>query len=445
MNISNNIIIEGFTPDTDQLNVYALAFRKSYHRWINDLGESIYMTSEGFEEDAKELHELISKTSPSKCIPLLKKYKILPEKLYRLTETSTGLSNSLLIYTGIRQISLEGQGSIIAEAFFGAEIHLLDAAGRILSICNYNYSPELGVGNLIRKNLDIFYNQNSNEIIDTYFSNESIVDYSQSNLKKSHSFPTQKGGKYYVKNEFQTIEVIDGTGDFVNLSSIHSLGWHQITNFDPSELPIFSENEKIFNFHVGLEWKDIHDFTIQYNTFPFLNGRDNWIMQYPILNKEEIYKLFFNKCKDDLFILDQLKNDPCSFQFMPTEIRSSIYWVEKFCLIEPVNFLFVENSLKNNISFATNLIEKTDKQRNTIYPYLSEKMRKNLDVLMVMKKLGRLFDLPDKNDIGSAKFDDIRSFILDNKSSLVKIIDFFPNVIQYIPNELYANEDDLPF
>ncbi|MFM1961495.1 MAG: hypothetical protein RLZZ172_340 [Bacteroidota bacterium] len=440
-----NIKLEEYIPNDEELKIYAQFFKEAFPKWFNFEGASIFMDINGKSVDAEEIIANIKKSTPIQLLSILKKYKALPKKLYRITENSTRNSENLPIYTGIREISLDNECSILAEAFFGIELHLLNAAGGLISSYDYKCAPELGVGQIIRKNLDDSIDQAyDDDVPDTYWSNEAIIDYSKNNLRKSYSFPSQKGEIYYVNKEFQTTEVIHATGDFVNLSSIHSLGWHQISNVSPDELPSGNENEKFFHFHVGLEWKEISDFTIQYNTFPFLNGRDNWILQHPILNKEEIYKLFYNKCKDDLFILDQLKNDPCSFQFMPTEILSDIFWVEKFCLIEPVNFLFVDNILRNNITFVTDLIGKTDRNKNTIYPYLPEQLRKNLDILMVMKKLCRLFDLPDKNDIGSSKIDDIRSFILDNKSSLKKIIEIFPNVIQYIPNEIYL-DDNLPF
>jgi hypothetical protein len=118
---------------------------------------------------------------------------------------------------------------------------------------------------------------------------------------------------------------------------------------------------------------------------------------------------------------------------------------KKICLKEPVNFLFVDNILRNNLTFVIDLIEKTDRDKYSIYPYLSEKLRKNIDVLLVMKKHGRLFDLPDKDDVGTSKLDDIRSFILENKSRLVEVIEIFPNALKYLPNELEFNEDDFSF
>jgi hypothetical protein len=436
--------IEAFIPNSEQLKNYSQEFKNSLPNWNDSSGDPVFIDIDGCEQDAMELRKMISEESLSTNISLLKKFNVYPHKLYQITEISSGFSKTLPIYTGIKQVSLEGHGAILAEAFFGTEIHLLDAAGRILWKYKYNFSPQLGIGNLVRKSLDSEYDKNP-EIPDTYFSSESIVDYSPSDIKKSISFSTQKGEIYYVTNEYKTTEVIHGTGDLVYLSNLHSLGWYQISNVNSNELPFSTEYEKILHFHIGLEWKEISDFTITYNTFPFLNDRDNWIMQNQSLSKEDIYKLFFNKCKDDLFILDQLENNPCSFQFMPTEIRSNTSWVEKFCLKEPVNFLFVDNILRNNLTFVIDLIEKTDRDKYSIYPYLSEKLRKNIDVLLVMKKHGRLFDLPDKDDVGTSKLDDIRSFILENKSRLVDVIEIFPNALKYLPNELEFNEDDFSF
>ena len=357
--------IEAFIPHDEQLKIYAEEFINAIPNWHDYSGDPMFIDIDGCEQDAEELIKMISEESLSTITSLLKKFKVYPHKLYQITEISSGFSKTLPIYTGIKQVSLEGHGAILAEAFFGAEIHLLNAAGRILSKYNYNFSPQLGVENLVRKNLDSEYGKNP-EIPDTYFSSESIVDYSPSNIKKSISYSTQKGKIYYVTNEYKTTEVIHGTGDLVYLSNLHFLGWYQISNVNSNELPFSTENEKILHFHIGLEWKEISDFTITYNTFPFLNDRDNWIMQYQSLSKEDIYKLFFSKCKDDLFILDQLENNPCSFQFMPNEIRSNPSWVEKFCLKEPVNFLFVDDILRNNITFIRELIEKTDRDKYSI-------------------------------------------------------------------------------
>ncbi|MFY7794499.1 MAG: hypothetical protein ACOVQS_12045, partial [Chitinophagaceae bacterium] len=138
--------IESYTPDEEQLKAYALAFRDAHTRWQNYLGDAIFMSDGGFEEDAEDLREAIAKARTSRLVALLKKYEALPDKLYRITDNATGKSNALPIYTGIPEISLEGRGSVLAKAFFGAEVHLLDHSGRLISRYDHEYAPQLGIG-----------------------------------------------------------------------------------------------------------------------------------------------------------------------------------------------------------------------------------------------------------------------------------------------------------
>ena len=108
--------IESYTPDEAQLKAYALAFRDAHTRWQNYLGDAIFMSDGGFEEDAEDLREAIAKARTSRLVALLKKYEALPEKLYRITNIASGKSASLPIYTDIPEISLEGRGSVLAKA-----------------------------------------------------------------------------------------------------------------------------------------------------------------------------------------------------------------------------------------------------------------------------------------------------------------------------------------
>ena len=106
-----NIKIESFTPDKEQLKAYALAFKEAIPTWRNYLGEPFFIRSQmGIVEDAEELREAISKATPSKCISLLKKFDAFPEKLYRFLKQPSGLTESIPIYIGIKQVSLEGAG-----------------------------------------------------------------------------------------------------------------------------------------------------------------------------------------------------------------------------------------------------------------------------------------------------------------------------------------------
>jgi len=437
-----NIKIESFTPDKEQLKAYALAFKEAIPTWQNYLGEPIFMSQMGFDEDAEELREAISNATPSKCISLLKKFDIFPEKLYRFSSQPVGLTESLPIYTGIRQISLEGHGSILAEAFFGAEIHLLDSAGRLLSIYNPEFSPKFGLGQLYLIDCNSLYDSQVKGRMDDPTAME-IVGYAPENLTRSFTFNSQYGKEYRVENQGKTEKIIIGTGDSITVSDLKILGKYCLlrkSDADDADDLWFSSSAETWLssdfYHVGQEWKNIPDFTIQYNTFPFLNERDQWVMHANNSEPEERREFFAERCHENSFIQQQLAKDPCSFQFMPLEIRGEKSWVEAFCLKNPVNFLFVDTPMRNDRELAIKLIRSADKYEDSIYPYLPELLRKDIDLLTVMKEVGRLFHLSNPKDLGEPKIKDIRDFVYNNQSRISEILELFPNVLHFAPEEL---------
>lgn len=439
--------IEVFTPDKEQLEAYALAFKEAIPNWQNYLGDPIFMSQEGYEENAEELCEAISKASSSKCIALLKKYRAIPEKLYRITEPLTGVTQSLPIYTGIRQISLEGQGSILAEAFFGTEVHLLNAAGQLLSVYDRKFSPNLGIGQLYLIDCNSLYHSQVKGRMDDPTAME-IVGYAPENITRSITFHSQHGKIYQVECLGKTEKIITGTGGYITVSNLKNLGKYSVGRQadadDDDSLGFFSENWHYYtndDHFVGQEWKNIPDFTIQYNTFPFLNERDRWVMQANNPEPEKRCELFAERWQDTLFIQQQLTEDPCSFQFMPLEIRGEKSWVEAFCLKNPVNFLFVDIPMRNDRKLAIELIRSADEYEYSIYPYLPEFLRKDLDILIVMKELGRLFDLPNPKDMGEPKIKNIRNFVYNNQSRIYEILEIFPNILHFAPEELLNNRE----
>lgn len=438
-----NFKLEIFTPDKEDLKEYALAFKEAIPNWQNYLGEPIFRSQEGFEENAEDLLEEISDASPSKCIDLLNKYELIPEKLYRITELSTGISESLPLYTGIHQISLEGNGSILAKVFFGSEFHLLDASGRLLSVYHHDYIPYLGLGQL--------YLIDRNDLYDSQVKGREedptameIVGYAPEKIIRSITFLSQFGKEYKLDNQGKTEIEIKGTGDYLTINNLKNLGDYlflqKSDGKDDHEDSWFSEFSESWvskiNYHVGLEWKNIPDFTIQYNTFPFLHERDQWVLKINNPDPEKIRDFFSKSCKDESFIQQQLTNDSCSFQFMPIEIRGDKSWVEAFCLKNPVNFLYVNDPLRNDRELAIRLIRCADEYNGSVYPYLPEFLRKDIEILQVMKEEDRLFYLPDSKDVGEPKFKDIREFVISNQTRINEILEIFPNILHFAPEEL---------
>lgn len=440
-----DIKIETFTPDKEQLKAYALAFKEAIQKWQNYLGDSIYMSHEGWEEDAEELRELISKATPSRCITLLKKNEIIPEKLYRVIQLSTGVTESLPIYTGIRQISLEGNGSVLAEAFFGAEVHLLDAAGRLLSVYDHEYSPKLGLSQLYLIDLNSLYDSQVKGRRDDPTAME-IVGYAYEGINRNFSFHSEYGKEYILKSWNENEKTITGTGEYITVTNLSRLGKYTLirkSNKDEAADDWMGLGAETWvhelNYHVGLEWKNIPDFTIQYNTFPFLEERDSWVLQSTLSEVEEKIKLFKERWQDSAFILYNLQQDPFSFQFMPIEIRDNRKWIERVCLENPVNFLYVGDKFKNDKKLAIDLIKLASE--DTVYPYLTQHLRKNLDILITLKEVDRLYDLPNPDEIGEEKIKDISEFVLKNKSRIEEILNLFPNALRYAPKSILNNRE----
>jgi hypothetical protein len=430
--------IESFNLDQKYLKAYALAFKEAVSNWQNILGDPIYMTQKKWEEDAEKLIKAISNASPSNCIALLKKYGATPEKLFRITELSSGASESLPIYTGIRQVSLEGQGSILAEAFFGAELHLLDAAGRLLSIYDYRFPPELGFGQMYLIDCNDDYDSLVGRIPDPTF--VEIIGYAPENIIRNFSFPSKKGKIYRVGcRSCDEIQIFTGTGDSITVNNLKQLDAYHLERQADAEDGSIGSWVYIDTHHVGLEWKNIRDFTIQYNTFPFLNERDHWVMQADALSAEDWCKIFAEGWQDRELIEKYLEEDPFSFQFMPPEIRGNRAWVKAFCLREPGNYQFVETSLHNDREFAIELIKSAGNDTRTIYPYLHESLRKDVDILIVMKETENLFHFPEPREVGESKFNDIREFISNNRSRIYEVLELFPSVLHYAPEDMLSD------
>ncbi len=429
--ISSNLKVKSFIPNDLQLISFAKSFIEVYSNWKDYDGDPFFINKDGIVKSGLELHNAIAKSDSMNLLSIFDRFNLLPDKLYSLTDISSNNSFSLPIYTDIIQISLEGNGSVIAEAFFGAEIHLLDANGTILSrYYDRDYTPSLGLD----QQLLIDYNsQNNSFFYDDNF--VEIVKYNPECLNRSFTFNSIKGNKYFIKNSNSEIEQkILGTGSIQEVNNLKFIGKYDLgRKAKKNELDYFPGSFIVFKSHfVGQEWNCIKDFTIQYNTFPFLDDRDKWIINSNMFSREDLYKQHNINLKDIKLIKNILNTDPYIFQFLPLEIRSDMLWVEKFSIEAPVNFLFADVICRNNLDFVIGLLMKCDKHR-TIYPYLPENLRKNLLVLKVLKQKGMLFSLPDIDEIGILKCEDIKDFVNANQDHIDDVLKLFPNALQFAP------------
>jgi hypothetical protein len=374
--------------DADLLT-YAQAFRARCPDWHNFLGESVYMAlMDG--EDAEwrdfppfspfaevtpsgELFRELGDAPEMEWVSILRRHRALPEHFYSVSRPGTDISHAAPIYTGLVEVSLEGEGSIVAEAFLGAEVHVLDATGHVIhTTVRSDRTPRLGLGETLFTDLNSDYD-------------------------------TQVKGRY----------------DECNV---------RITDYAMEES---------------------HDFTIQYNTFPFLDGRDAWILDADRRTKEERISSHLDNWGKDGYLEKVLRGKPLDFQFLPPEVRSDAGWVERFSAHNPVNFLFASDELRHDKDFIVRLLSR---QRSVthpstgiardipdpihVYPYLPRELRRDMDILKAMFDADLLFDLPWRDDYCKGLRDDFRAFMDREADRIMEWVEWFPYALHFGPDLL---------
>jgi hypothetical protein len=371
------------------LLAYAKAFRDRCADWYNFLGEPVYMAlmeGEGAvsrdyppfspfaeEANAAELLKDLAQAQVADFVPILRQYMALPDQLYTFCRPGIGHTYAEPIYTGLVEVSLEGSGSVIAEAFLGAEVHVLDASGHLIHRDVRSAPiPRLGVGE------SFFTDLNSD-------------------------YDTQVKGRYDER--------------YVRIS-------------DYNQQPLA-------------------DFTVQYNTFPFLDGRDEWCLYPDRTTREGRMATHLDNWRKEGYLEEVLHRRPLDFPFLPTEVRSDPGWATRFSELHPVNFLSVSEDLRNDKDFVVQLISHKRKVIHPssglareladpikVYPYLPCHLRRDMDILRSMHAADLLFDLPWPDDCTPEQCDDIRGFIDSNADRILDVLELFPNALHFGPTIL---------
>jgi hypothetical protein len=434
-------VIRRRTPTQDDLKAYAKAFRERCPHWQNYLGDYIYMTSEGDEEDSESLTEELGKARSTGLVSILRRHGALPEELCFVMHPSTGGCLSAPIYTAIRQVSLEGRGSVLAEAFHGAEVHLLDSEGAIILVAPGDYAPRLG----LRETLFIDCNSHYDTQVKGRPYDEShveIVGYALADREVEHSFMTLPGRDYSIRRQgsMGPDTPVRGNGKPHAVRGVMQPGRYHVSLKEIESSFDFGEEWTVVSgFHAGLRWKDMEDFTIQYNSFPFLDGRDDWFAEPEGPSRQERIATHLKNWRNEGYVEEVYRHKPLDFPFLPLQVRSDPEWVTRFCSRRAVNFLGASDSVRNDRDFAIQLISAGDRPGAAIYPYLPSNLRRDLDVLKAMHAAGRLFSLPDPDDVSFLKYEDIRSFVAANLDRIREVLDIFPNILRFAPTEVFAD------
>jgi hypothetical protein len=426
-------------PTSDELNEFAKRFRDCCDDWSNYLGDPIYINAEGMEEDAESLREELSAAGEEDLVDILRTYGLLPGELVFVCHPGTGQSQCIPVYTGIREVSLEGGGSVLAEAYHGAEVHLLDAEGSLILMAPGNAAPGLGLGETLLTDCNDDYDQ----LVKGRPYNPShveIMGYALADRMVDKRFDTEPGVVYIVADGpyGSRRTIIQGTGSPHILKGPLRLGMHHVG----CRKPVDGRKRLVdlFSFHVGRKWEDLEDFTIQYNTFPFLRGRDDWMKASGGDTPEKMTERHLRNFESEDYVDQVCQRWPNEFQFMPPAIRSDPRWVGRFSTSNPSNFLHADESLRNDRGFIIGLMKEEGGPGTAIYPYIPRRLRRDLDVLMVLHAAQDLFHLPEPGEVGGSKRYDIESFVAENAGRISEILEVFPNAMQYATPALLADK-----
>lgn len=426
-------------PTSAELNEFARRFSECCEDWNNYLGEPIFIHAEGGLEDAELLREELAAAGEADITGILEAYGLLPRELVFVCHPGTGQSHCAPIYTGIREVSLEGGGSVLAEAFHGTEAHLLDAEGSIILIAPGDAAPGLGLGETLLTDCNDDYDQ----LVKGRPYNPShveIMGYALADRMVDQSFDTDPGVVYILADGpyGSRRTLVQGTGSPFVLKGPMRLGMHHVGCRKPVEGR--KRLIDLFSFHVGRKWEDMEDFTIQYNTFPFLRGRDDWMKASGGDTPEKMTERHLRNVESDDYVDQICQRWPNEFQFMPPAIRSDPRWVGRFSTSNPCNFLHADESLRYDKGFIIGLMKEEAGPGTAIYPYIPRRLRRDLDVLTVLHTAGALFHLPDPDEIGEAKRADIRRFVADHADRIDEILAIFPDAMKYSTPALLADK-----
>jgi hypothetical protein len=436
-------VVRRRTPTKDDLKAYALAFRARCVNWLDLYGDPFFINAEDDEMDGDELFRELKDARAGSLVRLLREHGALPEELFFVCHPETGQSICAPIYTSIEEVSLEGRGSVVAKAFHGAEVHLLDAEGGIILACSHDYPPRIGLG----ETLYVDCNSDYQTMVKGRLPDEKaveIIGYARQDRESDHGFETVKGAVYAIRNTLSVDPEVEfrGTGTRYSLEGTRAPGTYRVSRKQPEGiLADFESWQVLHHFPVGLALKDMEDFTLQYNTFPFLDGRDGWVMDAESGTPGERQARHLEHWRREGYVDEVYRCAPMDFPFLPLQVRSDPDWVRKFCDRRPVCFLSASDSLRNDRDFIISMISERGSRPGSVYPYIPRHLRRDLDVLRAMHATGRVFELPDPETVSFLRYQDICGFVAENLGRVAELLKVFPNALRYAPASLLADKE----
>lgn len=427
----------------EEIEVYINLLMSKIDNWHYFAGPCLSSNKKWYDEGAApqiidELKRLYANKSNFKLLQSkLIELGLIPDDIIIVIDN--GISSTLPIYTSIETINYEDGGSVLAEAFFGNETHLLNNYGDILYEEFYHHL-KLGKGSLLMIQINDDYDT---QVKGRQPENQyEIINYSSQFLKdRKIEFKTEPKTKYsiYTNPGYFSKEII-GNDDVVNFENL-PLGKYSVIKYleeeDYSDPFAGKKTETILEKLIGEPYENSDDFTFNYKVFPSLN---TYYEKYSVIiseinisknKKEIILSVLLDSITSDKKNNNSLYLDEYSiFPYLPEEFRTDLDILLAVFLIAINN-----NHSDQSISKIFKQIPKT---LNELIIFINRN-------IVVSYELNNLFPIKiphfDFDVVGNKKKSKIKSFVSNNISRIKEVLFLFPNILSYADQDVLSDKD----
>ena len=425
----------------EEIQVYAKLLLAKCNQWANYAGPLIRTDNDCYElEFGEEILNKINSLSPKKLIKGLRDLGLIPKLIYHIEDESNGISNSLPIYTAINTVNVEEGGSVLAEAFFGNEIHLLNGTGQILYVETYNWI-DIGCGNLmiIRINDDYDTQVKGRQPHNAY----EIINYANSIIgDRRVEFVTEKNSKYRIYGSNGNIDrMIIGDGNVCEFKNL-PLGRYMVNKVSETKSFLNLRDERILNRSIGEFEFESDDFTFNYFIFPSVKLYiEKYMGILEIINsstniKDAALSKLLSSPKADF---DNLF-DFSIYPYLPFTLRIDL----DIILALFIRTMYAEYETRINYDF----LERIELSISGIHQ-LRELINKEFKFPEQIRQCFKI-DLTYLNssindEISPKRIAAIQSFIMENKDRIKEVLFLFPNILPYAGPEILNNREMVMF
>jgi hypothetical protein len=379
-------------PSYEYDKVTSIAYSKG--RYNEEFAEQII-------GELKSLYE--EKSNSIKLKSRLIELFLIPEYIYLVEDSE--ILKSLPIYTRVSQL---GKSSVIMEAFFNNEKHLLNSQGRILFCENYH---DIEIAELDGKQILIRRESDTEIGTSIFYDNQFIGDC-------SIAFQSEPDVCYTLSGEFNEFpnnyyKKFNGNGKIIVFENL-PLGKYYIKKND----------KKILEKSIGQFMEDSGEFTIKNLCFPDFSQKyeyDSLLSEIEKADspKETALKIISDleqKQFQDLFLISSI------YPYLPKYLREDFEIILSIFLIN----LKIEN---NEAEFVPNTLQELSQAIIQNQKFIRENKNKII------------IDIPSVNEATEALSENIKNFLYKNIGHVKEIIFFFPHILAYANQDIKSDKE----